>query len=132
MPVIALTATATNETKDIILKDLCMEQCYEVILNPDKRNITYWVFNMDDITSNFQCLVNLLLTKKHETSRMLIFFRQIKHIAEVYELLETSLGKGAYIDYKEEGPNDDRNHLFEMFHQKTDDDVNNSYLFLIP
>ena len=124
MPVIALTATATNETKDIILKDLCMEQCCEVILNPDKRNITYWVVNMDndDITSNFQWLVNLLLTKKHETPRILIFFRQIKHIAEVYELLETSLG----IDYKEEGPNDDRNRLFEMFHQKTDDDVKNS------
>lgn len=89
--------------KDLILKDLCMEQCCEVILNPDKRNITYWVVNMDndDITSNFQWLVNLLLTKKHETSRMLIFFRQIKHIAEVYAHLETSLGKGAYIDYKE-------------------------------
>jgi hypothetical protein len=52
----------------------------------------------DDIILNFQWLVNLLLTKKHETPRMLIFFRQIKHIAEVYELLETSLGKGTYID----------------------------------
>ena len=54
---------------------------------------------------------------------MLIFFRRIKFIAEVFELLETSLGKDAYVYYKEGGLNDYRNRLFKMFHMKTDEVV---------
>ena len=80
----------------------------------------------DDIQTNFQWLVDLLREKKVETTRMIIFFRQIKHISEVYELLITSLKHEAYVNYKEEGPNDDRNRLFDMFHMKTDDDVKDS------
>ena len=128
VPVIALTATATQETKAIIKQDLCLNNCTEVIMNPDKKNITYWVHTMetDEIESYFQWLVELLLVKKSETPRMIIFFRQIKHIAEVYELLETSLGEKAYTNYNPQGPNDDRNRLFDMFHMKTDDNVKDS------
>ena len=128
IPVIAMTATGTLDTKDIILKDLCMQNCCEVVLNPDKTNITYWVHSLenDDVSTNFQWLVDILQTMKPETPRMLIFFRQIKHISEVYEHLETELGKSAYIDYKEECPNDDLNRPFDMFHLKTDEDVKNS------
>ena len=38
----------------------------------------------------------------------------------------SSLGKDAYINYDENGPNDDRNRLFDMFHLKTDDEVKDS------
>ncbi len=50
--------------------------------------------------------------------RMIIFFRQIKHISEVYEHLETSLGTDAYVNFNPAGPNDD--------HMKTDDDFKDS------
>lgn len=80
----------------------------------------------DDVNINFQWLVDLLAENRIETPRMLIFFRQVKHISQTYELLETVLGKSAYVDFKEEGPNDDRNRLFDMFHMKTDEDVKSS------
>ncbi|CAG2190513.1 unnamed protein product [Mytilus edulis] len=125
VPVVALTATATEETKAVIKKQLCMDNCSEIMVNPDKKNVTYWVHNLpsDDICTNFRWLVNLLRGYKQATSRMIIFFRQIKHMADVYEYLETSLKHDAYIDFKEGGPNDNRNRLFDMFHMKTDDDV---------
>ena len=124
VPVIALTATATQKTKETILKTLCMKDCEEIIVTPNKTNIKFWVYEMKSTTSeNFDWLVSLLEKKAERTPRMLIFFRQIKHIAEVYEHLETTLGEKAYVDFKEGGPNDDRNRLFAMFHLKTDEEV---------
>ncbi|XP_063417276.1 uncharacterized protein LOC134699791 [Mytilus trossulus] len=51
VPVVALTATATEETKAVIKKQLCMDNCSEIMVNPDKKNVTYWVHNLpsDDI-----------------------------------------------------------------------------------
>ena len=98
------------------------------LLIQTRKNITYWVhsFENDDICNNFQWLVDLLQQEKSETPRLIIFFRQIKYIAEVYEFLETNVRTEAYVNYKEGGPNDDRNRLFDMFHMKTDDDVKDS------
>lgn len=97
----------------------------EVSCSPNKPNITYWVLELQtgDICEHFQWLVNLLRESNLSHPRMIIFFRQIKHIAEVYEHLISSLGTSAYVNYKEKGPNDDRNRLFEMFHLKTDEEV---------
>ena len=57
---------------------------------------------------------------------MIIFFRKIDHISDVYEHLETSLGSLAYVDYRQGGPNDDSNRLFDMYHLKTDEVVKES------
>ena len=54
---------------------------------------------------------------------MLIFFRKIDHISDVFEHLATSLGEKAYINFTPDGPNDDRNRLFDMYHLKTDEEV---------
>ena len=119
----ALTATATQKTKEAILKTLCMKECEEIIVTPNKKNIKFWVYEMKSTTSeNFNWLVNLLKYGE-KTPRMLIFFRQIKHIAEVYEHLETTLCEKAYCDYTPDGQNDDRNRFFAMFHLKTDEEV---------
>ena len=128
VPVVALTATATKETRQTIIKDLCMDNCFEILVDPNKKNIKYWVQEVtdDNISRNFEWLVTLLRTRGRTTPRMIIFFRQIKHISEVYEHLETSLGNAAYVDFNHSGPNDDRNRLFDMFHLKTDDIVKES------
>ena len=123
VPLIALTATAAQRTKETILKTLCMKDCEEIIVTPNKTNIKFWVYEMKSTTSeNFDWLVSLLEEKAERTPRMLIFFRQIKHIAEVYEHLITTLGEKAFVDFKKDGPNDDRDRLFAMFHLKTDEE----------
>ncbi|XP_062571099.1 uncharacterized protein LOC134233124 [Saccostrea cucullata] len=128
VPVIALTATATIETKEHIYKGLSMKKVEEIIVSPNKLNITYWCIKLQhsSIRKNFKSLAEELKANKENTTRMIIFFRQIKHISEVYEHLEESLGKASYVNYQEDGPNDDRNRLFDMYHLKTDDDVKES------
>ena len=40
------------------------------------------------------------------------------------EHLATSLGEQVHVNFTPEGPNDDRNRLFNMFHLKADEEVN--------
>ena len=53
----------------------------------------------------------------------MLFFRQVQHIAEVYEHLETTLCEKVYVDSEEDGQNDDRNRLFATFQLKTNEEV---------
>ena len=99
-------------------------------MDPNKANIKYWVvdtnYSRADIANDFDWLVELLKDKGKDVPRMIIFFRKIDHISDVYEHLETSLGPSAYVDYRQGGPNDDRNRLFDMYHLKTDEAVKES------
>lgn len=52
-----------------------------------------------------------------------MFFRQIKHIAEVFEYLQTSLGEKQYARNQEAGTNDFRNRIFAMFHLTTSEKI---------
>jgi ATP-dependent DNA helicase RecQ len=131
IPVIALTATASNHVRNMIKNDLCMnENIFELAINPNKTNIKFWAIetkrSRGDITKDFDWLVDLIRKEGVNTPRMIIFFRKIDHIADVYEHLETSLGKRGYLNYEQNKINDDRNRLFDMFHLKTDDEVKES------
>ena len=77
VPVVALRATATQKTKEAILKTLCMKDCEEIIVTPNKKNIKFWVYEMKTTSENFNWLVNLLEKYGEKPPRMLIFFRQI-------------------------------------------------------
>ena len=128
VPVVALTATASLETRKMIMKDLCMtDSAYQLVVDPNKMNIKYWVVETgrgrDDICEDFDWLVDLIRRKGKDTPRMLVFFRKIDHISDVFEHLATSLGEQAYVNFTPSGPNDDRNRLFDMYHLKTDEEV---------
>ena len=62
VPVIALTATASFDTQEIIKKDLCLSNCAEVNISPNKPNIRYNLVDMNsaDTRENFEWLVDLL------------------------------------------------------------------------
>ena len=124
-PVIALTATATLETQKTIKKDLCMGNCVDIILSPNKKNISYDVIEMksDDTRENFEWLVKLLDMKGIDTP---VFFLRVEHMSVVFKHVINTLGRKAYVNYKEDGPNDDRNRLIDMFHMKTSDIVKSS------
>ncbi|XP_071117606.1 uncharacterized protein [Haliotis cracherodii] len=123
VPVIALTATACTKTREIIKEKLCMQKCEEVIVSPNKCNIKYWMHETKhNLTEDFAWLADLL----QNTPRMIIFFRSTRQIGDLYQYLMYSLRQKAYVDFKPEGPNDDRNRLFDMFHSKTDDEVKES------
>ena len=105
----------------MILKDLGMtDQVFKLVVNPNKENIKYWMIETKrgrgDIERDFDWLVDLIRREGIKTPRMIIFFRKIDHIGTVFEHLDDSLGEAAFI------PNSD-NRIFEMYHQKTDDEV---------
>lgn len=49
----ALTATATQQTKAYVIKSLGMKQCLTIALSPHKANITLHVSEKDDIAIVF-------------------------------------------------------------------------------
>ena len=69
VPVVALTATGSVETRKIIIKDLCMtDSVFQLVVDPNKTNIKYWVFETgrgrDEICEDFDWLVDLIRRKK--------------------------------------------------------------------
>ena len=127
IPVVALTATASTRVADIILKDLCMtETVFKLTVNPNKENIKYWVFETSrgrgDIGKDFDWLTDMLRREGIKMPRMIIFFRKIDHIADVFEHLETSLGDATFVL----NSNNERQRIFEMYHLKTDEEVKES------
>ena len=80
----------------------------------------------DDTRENFEWLVKLLDMKGIDTPRIIVFFRRVEHMSVVFKHVINTLGRKAYVNYKEDGPNDDRNRLIDMFHMKTSDIVKSS------
>ena len=124
VPVIALTATATQQTREIIMKDLSMENCTQIIVDPNKKNVKYSVENgCKEICDNFKWLLEMLASTGPECPRSIVFFRQIKHIVEVFEFLQTKLGDKQYVNSEENDKNGYWNRLFAMFHLTTNEKI---------
>ena len=75
VPVVALTATATKATREIIMTDLCSKNCIQIILNPGKANVKYSVENCKiDVTENFKWLLDLMKQYGSTCPRIIVFF----------------------------------------------------------
>lgn len=120
VPIVALTATASKDMVHKIKKGL---QCLIVIGDPNKENIRYHVKVVNGgLKSDFEWLVNLIRREGVDTPRMLLLFRHIRHMGELFEILVTSLGDQGYIV----DSNGQHVRFFDMCHMKTDDDVKES------
>ncbi len=55
-PFIALTATATENVRNLIIKDLAMKDCVQLVTVPNKPNIRFSVTAVDsnDLSNSFQ------------------------------------------------------------------------------
>ncbi|XP_048258513.1 ATP-dependent DNA helicase RecQ-like [Haliotis rufescens] len=124
IPVIALTATATKSTRDVIINEMCLSGCEQILLCPNKENIKYWqISTSGNIRQDFSWLVALLRERNRQTPRMLIFFRKIKQIGDLFDFLKSELKHDAFINNSDDGVNSHKNRLFDMFHSKTNREV---------
>ena len=121
---IALTATASIETQAIIKKTLCLTDCLDVIISPNKPNMKYTVHfcDSDDVRLNFSWLIQLLNEKGIETPRMIIFFRKVEHMSTVYKHVVYELRNSS----ESKQQLDENIRLIDMFHMKTTDSVKES------
>ena len=93
----ALTATATKETKETIIDVLRMKDVYEVAESPNKSNITY-VVNYMPKDSEVQDYLSWIVKeiKGGKTDKTTVYCQTIKQCSLVYGLLKSMKGKCMY------------------------------------
>ena len=122
VPVIALTATATEATRNMIIKDLCMKDCVQILGDPNKSNIRYSVINdvdHEDLYGTFKFIIDDLEKNQIKATKVIVFCRRKGHVKELFELFTQCLGPKAYYRPTGEEPQDDRSRLFAMYHKRT-------------
>lgn len=88
----ALTATATKQTRNNIIKILGMVDPQIICISPHKPNILYWVAEKGGLQETFQPLIDKLQTQRINMERVLIFCRRYEECADIYELFKLNLG----------------------------------------
>ena len=116
VPFVALTATATNDTMQFIIENLCMYNTKIFIATPKKTNIKYAVINIAsrDPFDLLYPIVQNLTEKGHEADEVLIFCRIVSDVRRIYKCFDIALRE----NYKE--------HIkrpFGMYHSKRDEIV---------
>ena len=127
VPFIALTATASNKTKNEIWKVLEFTSPYKVVESPDHQNIAYVSQHIDsgqEVNNYFGWLVEAVKENGENTERVLIYCQTVKQCASLYQLFANELSELMYSDKSF----DPRKRLVEMPHSKTSASVKNTVL----
>ena len=114
---IALTATATEETKKTIIDVLRLTNVFEVTESPNKANITYvvnYMPNDSDVQDYFDWIVQEI--KQGKLEKTIVYCQTIKQCSLIYATLKSMLGRSMY------GKDDLKCPLLEMLHSCTPDD----------
>ena len=113
---LALTATATKETRKTIAKLLGMNEFVTVVGCCDRSNIMYFAKKASyDIKLTFKWLINELKSKGKEAEKSIIYCRNIKACSILYGLFRNELGTdNSYV-----GPQSAKNCIYAMYHHST-------------
>ena len=118
-PVLALTATATDEIVRDTLKGLAMKpSTHHISLSPDRPNIyLYKVKVKKGLSPAFDWLINTIKEKANDTHRTIIYCKSQKDCGKLFKHFKYELGSFAYFPYGSEEIS--RNMLIGMYHAKT-------------
>ena len=115
IPFMAVTATASRQTKETIISVLRFGNFVEVSESPNKPNICYSIQTMDKHTpllQYFQWILNELKEKKSGTERTIIYCQTIKQCSTLYSLFMQEIGDLIFANDSK----DPRKRLIEMLH----------------
>ncbi|XP_068676508.1 ATP-dependent DNA helicase RecQ-like [Montipora foliosa] len=116
IPFIALTATATSDTRVAIFESLLFSDPHMVIDSPNKDNISYVVHYMkknSSLSDYFRWIADEVIEHGIGATRTIIYCQTIKQCAVVYTTLKMLLGEHIYED---PASRDARRVLLEMLH----------------
>ncbi len=122
VPLMALTATATRETREKMFDILNMRDPFELVESPYKENITFAVQEMDNtvsLTGHFQWLIDEIKNEKSKCKRTIIYCQTIKQASILFQIFKIGLGEHIY----DEGRREPKARYVEMTHSQTPDDV---------
>ncbi|XP_033730182.1 Werner syndrome ATP-dependent helicase homolog [Pecten maximus] len=112
---LALTATASPNSRMLIKKKLCMEQASVIVGNCNRQNITLNCVKAPyDPKAAFLWLVERLRTEKQQYPKTVIYCRSIKSCSLLFKLFTDIMGDLAYC-----GTKCAKNRLFAMYHHST-------------
>ena len=125
VPFMALTATATTQTKRKIFSLLEMKKPYEVIASPNRNSISFVVKKMEkDTKDHFQCIVSEIKMKGKHSMRTIIYCQTILQCSLLYKLFASKLGNDMYLS----GDGKPEERLIEMMHSQTAPNVKDHVL----
>ena len=90
--IMAVTATAKNETRARVIKILGMDNPSVISVSPHKQNVIYWVLPKTSIEDIFGPVVKKLQELRQSLPRMIIFCRRYEECASLYQYFRLSLG----------------------------------------
>ena len=82
----ALTATATADTRMQVISQLCMKDPSNVYVPPAKSNIYYTVQEKPAMALIVQKIADDLLKHENKADRVLMYCRKLLDVAPCYEL----------------------------------------------
>ena len=128
-PVLALTATASKSTENVIVDSLHLHSHYAIIRrSPDRSNIHYSVVRAKrDVTVTFQWLLLMLQHERQKMPKVIIFCRSINSCVAIYKYFITTMQDSSYVFDGEPQPSC-RNRLFAMFHARVDEEDKESII----
>ena len=115
IPFMAVTATATRQTKEKITSVLRFGKFVEVSESPNKANICYSVQTMDKrnpLIQYFQWIMSELKEKRGGTERTIIYCQTIKQCSTLYSLFAQEMDDSIFANDNK----DPRNRVVEMLH----------------
>ena len=128
----ALTATATQTSRQQICKHLGMVKPFLLVESPNRPNITYSVLAAETIKETFAPLVEEIRRKHTSMDKVIVFCRTYDDSSRIYLFIRSRLG---VLGVQPVGaPDLSRLRLVEMFTACTHKDVKESILanFIIP
>ena len=115
----ALTATATRPTREVVMKRLCMKDSVLIYLPPTKNNLVYIVRpkpqKIDDMV---QSIVDGLLVKGRTADKVLIYCQRLDDVASVYECFKKMMTTS--IVFPAGAPNLSKYRMVDMYSKCTD------------
>ena len=89
----ALTATATKQTRKDICKSLAMVNPTMILKSPEKSNIVYKVFHKEcSMEETFASLTEELRKNRKNTDKTIIFCRTYEDTSHIYLYFKSMLG----------------------------------------
>ena len=116
---LALTATATKETRSKINKTLEMDKAVMFCSNPNRESITYAVQVIgSDPLATFKPLMEELKENRQACDRVIIYCLRIRGVSALYGIFKAELEVDIFVDRETCNP---RERLGEMYHDRVDE-----------
>lgn len=88
----ALTATATKETRDKVITSLGMSDVEIVSVSPEKSNITYIVRGFESLSVTFGPIARALKVNQTSFAKTIIFCQRVEDCSSLYLFFKDILG----------------------------------------